>query len=86
MVAYGKLLGLLLFSLTGSVSARQCKAIPGSPDWPSRDVWQQFNETLGGRLLDPSPPAAVCHTDRPEYNEAACAVVTENWFESKFHT
>jgi hypothetical protein len=85
MVAYGKLFGLLAFSLAGSVSARQCKAIPGSPGWPSRGDWQQFNETLGGRLLDPSPPAAVCHPDRPEFNEAACAVVTENWFGSKLH-
>lgn len=38
---------------------RVCKAAPGSADWPTAQTWADFNQTLGGKLIKPLPPAAV---------------------------
>lgn len=38
---------------------RVCKAAPGSADWPSAQTWAEFNQTVGGKLIKPLPPAAV---------------------------
>lgn len=60
-------------------SSPACKAVPGSANWPSTAKWAALNESLDGRLLKPSPPGAVCHPERPEYDAAACAAVKEDW-------
>jgi len=39
----------------------RCKIAPGDPGWPSTDEWDKFNQTLGGVLLKPMPPGAVCY-------------------------
>jgi len=59
-----------------------CKVIPGDSAWPSQHVWSQLNETIGGRLIQAIPQAAVC---RPggyaglEQNETACAALKKDW-------
>ena len=49
----------------------ECRAFPGSPDWPTKCEWQRLNKALQGRLLHPDPPAAVCY-DGESHDEDAC--------------
>jgi hypothetical protein len=64
----------------------RCKAVPGTPGWPSPQTWARLNESVSGRLLQPPPPGAVCHAGQPTYNEAACAAVRTAWTSYEFHT
>jgi hypothetical protein len=68
------------------ISHANCKAIPGSPDWPSDSSWSALNRTLGGRLFKPTPPGAVCHPDQPTFNAAICPTVQAEWLTVVFHT
>jgi len=54
-----------------SAPKAECKAFPGSEDWPSEEDWTRLNRTIDGALLKPSPPAAVCYPG-PLYNEERC--------------
>lgn len=54
-----------------SFSHVQCKAFPGSEDWPSDALWARFNESIGGALLKPFPLGAYCYPG-PYYNAATC--------------
>ncbi|KAH8899141.1 hypothetical protein GQ53DRAFT_878520 [Thozetella sp. PMI_491] len=49
----------------------ECRAFPGTADWPAEDEWQGLNTTLGGALLKPIPVSSVCYTG-PHYNAATC--------------
>jgi len=53
----------------------ECKAFPGSMDWPTDHEWSNLNRTIGGDLLDPTPPAAVCYPG-PLYNATLCSNLT----------
>lgn len=76
----------ILFSFLTIVSAdRKCKAVPGTPSWPDSTKWKALNASVDGRLLQPPPPAAVCHSDRPEYNADACTTVTQGWTNIDYH-
>ena len=76
---------LLLLAVEALASHDACKAVPGSTSWPRHSAWQALNRTLSGRLLAPSPPAAVCHPDQPTFNQSSCAYVTSAWQNSTFH-
>jgi hypothetical protein len=39
----------------------ECRAFPGSPNWPPEDDWQLLNKTLDGVLLKPELPAVSCY-------------------------
>jgi hypothetical protein len=77
--------------LTPSLESRHggshssCKAVPGSPDWPSSQNWASLNESLAGRLLQPAPPGAVCHPEQPSYNATECTAVRAAWSTFEFH-
>ena len=92
MLSYSSIKGvastILLLPLVsaGLTKARNvnatCKYIPGDAAWPAQDIWNQLNDTVGGRLLATVPQAAVCHvggyaTLRP--NEAACEALRPEW-------
>ncbi|KAL7786986.1 FAD-binding domain-containing protein [Trichoderma ceciliae] len=62
-----------------------CKAYPGTASWPSTNTWAALNRTLGGRLLQPPPPGAVCHQGQPTYNTSQCSMVAEEWKTYEFH-
>ncbi|KAK3363439.1 hypothetical protein B0T25DRAFT_445124 [Lasiosphaeria hispida] len=62
-----------------------CKAVPGTPNWPSPASWARLNESTGGRVLQPSAPGAVCHPGQPDYNAAECAAVRNGWKTYEFH-
>jgi hypothetical protein len=72
---------LQLFSVITAHPASSCKASLGSSNWPSLSAWASLNHSLSGQLLKPSPVGAVCHPERPEYNNASCASVVQEWFD-----
>ena len=87
---------LLLFAVpaahsahTGSVRqtmATRCKAVPGNDDWPSLDKWKALNESIGGRLLQPTPPGAICHPGHVSYNSVQCPTIQASWFTEPLHS
>jgi hypothetical protein len=83
---FSSLVFLLLgaFSLISLASA-ECKATPSNSSWPSTDVWAAFNSSLGGQLIQPTPPGAVCHADQADYNATACVNVQTEWETYPFH-
>ncbi|TID15255.1 FAD-binding domain-containing protein [Venturia nashicola] len=70
---------------TASPTLSSCKAVPGNPTWPSDADWATLNKAVGGRLLKPAPPAAVCHRGWPNYSAAACSSLNEGWKNSDWH-
>lgn len=72
--------------IASTVSATQHRQRCTATDscWPEEDVWQEFNQTVSGRLLRSVPSAAVCHEER--YNASACAVAKENWANTYWRT
>lgn len=78
---------LLLIIIPALTSAQEyCKPIPGTAGWPKPEDWQTLNHEVGGRLLVPKALGAPCHPERPEYNNATCAVLQEDWFHTQYHT
>jgi len=89
MICLATLLLLAPGAYAAAVFARQepaanssCKVIPGDRAWPSQQAWSQLNQTVGGRLIQTIPQAAVC---RPGgyggllQNETACASLKTDW-------
>lgn len=80
---------LLFLQSTPSFASAQsysaCKASPGSSSWPSSQDWYALGLKLSGRLLKPTPPGAVCHPELPEYNNATCATVVEEWYKVDYY-
>jgi hypothetical protein len=64
----------------------ECKATPGSKNWPSDNEWAKLNTSLSGRLLKPSPPGAVCHRGQPTFDSDACPAVAAGWLTSAWQT
>jgi len=69
-----------------STAAATCKEVPGSENWPALDIWQSFNQSIGGRLIQPIPPGAVCHPGQSSYSAAQCPATQTAWFTEAFHT
>lgn len=61
-----------------------CKAAPGSDAWPADDEWAALETFLGGALLHPPPPAAVCYEDHELHDEDACREIRLNSGSSRF--
>jgi hypothetical protein len=66
------------FGPSNTSSPKQCKTIPGDPDWPTDAAWSAFNATLGGVLLKPQPLGSVCYYG-PSYSPQLCASLQQNW-------
>ncbi|QMW39082.1 hypothetical protein G4B11_002362 [Aspergillus flavus] len=56
----------------------------GDDCWPDTQTWNDFNATVGGRLIRSVPSAAVCHTER--YNADKCSVAKDSWLDSFWRT
>ncbi|KAI1261707.1 FAD-binding domain-containing protein [Xylariaceae sp. FL1019] len=65
--------------------SRSCKAFPGTPFWPSEETWTRFNTSLGGKLITPVAPGAVCHPGQATYDADKCVTVTKQWTTYDFH-
>ena len=79
------LLALLFTVAGGNNLPRRCQAVPGTCEWPTATQWKSFNDSLGGKLLQPLPPGAPCHSNEPSYNPQECAVIEKAWFGADFH-
>ncbi|KAK8098311.1 FAD-binding domain-containing protein [Apiospora kogelbergensis] len=62
-----------------------CRAFPGSPSWPPPEEWRELNGSLGGALLNPMPPGAVCYSNSEYYNQNACNDILANARSSRFY-
>ncbi|KAH8159197.1 hypothetical protein CIB48_g9046 [Xylaria polymorpha] len=60
--------------------------VPSDPCWPSTAVWDSFNTTISGRLIQSVPPAAVCYPSRQEYDQKVCQDILEKWTEEGFYS
>uniref|UniRef100_L2FGL7 FAD binding domain-containing protein n=1 Tax=Colletotrichum fructicola (strain Nara gc5) TaxID=1213859 RepID=L2FGL7_COLFN len=49
------------------------------------ESWAALNESLGGRLLQPAAPGAVCHPGEPSYDAGRCAAAQAGWSRFDFH-
>jgi len=59
---------------------RACRVFPGDSDWPSADVWREFNTTLQGALIKAVPASSVCYkTEFNNYDVSRCNAVSGNW-------
>ncbi|KAI0548720.1 FAD binding domain protein [Xylaria curta] len=58
-------------------SFSRCRCIRGDKCWPDQKQWSRLNSTVNGRLIAAAPLGLLCH--EPNYDEAACAVLKENW-------
>ncbi|KAF7375911.1 FAD binding domain-containing protein [Mycena sanguinolenta] len=47
--------------------------------WPSTQLWNNLNASVGGRIIAARPPAAPCHVLDPLFNEEICASVNASW-------
>jgi hypothetical protein len=68
-----------------AASWSSCKILPGDPEWPSDDVWDQFNTLLDGALLPIIPVASPCYEDSPynNYDADKCAEIVQDWTTSE---
>jgi hypothetical protein len=78
-------LSLIAIEVHGFRGAPWCKSVPGSLTWPSDALWAQLNTTIGGQLLQPVPPGAVCHPGHANYNATNCLFVQYEWSNEYFH-
>jgi len=63
----------------------RCKAFPGDATWPSQEEWNRLNTSLGGALLNPLPPAAVCYRSSPAFDSAKCDFLLTNASRTTFY-
>ena len=61
-----------------------CKAFPGTKQWPVEDVWAQLNSSLDGALLKPAIPASACY-DGPQKNVDFCNYLVYNTSTARFY-
>ena len=62
----------------------KCKVDPASPYWPWIAEWQALDRSVSGNLIRPVPLGAVCHLNRPEYNNKSCTLLQRQWSKSSF--
>ncbi len=86
IVLFSYFLQFLAFSSAGHSGHSNCKAVPGSKDWPTDEQWAKLNHTLSGNLLKVSPPGAVCHPTQPTFDPIACPAVAAGWLTSAWQT
>lgn len=61
-----------------------CRAFPGEATWPRENEWAWLNSSLGGALLHPLPPGAVCYLG-PNYDSTKCDYLLKNASSGRFY-
>lgn len=85
MAKFRSYLPLAAIILSPAGAAPSCKAVPGGEGWPSPEQWAALNQSVDGRLLQPTPPGAICHPGHAAYNAAACPATQAAWFTEPLH-
>ncbi|RYP42271.1 hypothetical protein DL767_000435 [Monosporascus sp. MG133] len=76
--------GLCLLPLAvATTEDKTCKCFPGDACWPSKQDWDAFNDTVGGRLIKTVPLGSPCHD--PNYDEVLCNELASQWMSSPLH-
>jgi hypothetical protein len=60
-----------------SPRGQTCRKLPQDTDWPSQQIWNVLNATVGGRLVATIPLASPCHD--PNYDAARCDALRAGW-------
>ncbi|KAH8593963.1 FAD binding domain-containing protein [Bisporella sp. PMI_857] len=81
-IAFGETPRLL--SSPNVTNPANCRAFPGTPQWPIDEEWQQLNRSLGGALLKPQSLAAVCYSG-PTFDSAKCTALQSDASSSRFY-
>jgi len=65
----------------GNNRTLSCKAFPGTPQWPSDQIWSTLNQTVDGTLLKPFPLASVWYNNTVynNYDAPQCQAVSAGW-------
>ena len=64
----------------GLVSNASCRCFPSDDCWPTKAEWDDFNRTLGGKLIATKPLGSVCHLDDFDvYDAQRCADLQAKW-------
>jgi hypothetical protein len=76
--------------VVSNTATKQCRTIPGDPDWPARDAWAALNRTVKGNLVQNIPIGSPCHKTyngqkNPLYNEKDCQSLRDVWFLPETH-
>jgi hypothetical protein len=67
-------------------SAASCRCLPNDPCWPSDDIWDSFNSSLGGSLIQNVPIALPCHNPgSASYNVSVCEDLQRAWYFPETH-
>ena len=67
----------ITFTFTTAAQNQSCRCFPGDACWPSTGIWDQFNQTIDGRLIATVPLATPCHA--PNYDAVVCNALREEW-------
>ncbi|KAK0190215.1 FAD binding domain protein [Armillaria mellea] len=65
-------------------SARQCRIMPGDPEWPSQSMWNALNKSVDGQLIKTVPLASPCHSGE-SFDPDECTKIRSNWHTPEFH-
>jgi hypothetical protein len=65
------------FSQATMDNVHACRCFPGDSCWPPPAIWDEFNTTVGGRLIRTVPLAIPCHN--PTFDEAECEEIKSVW-------
>jgi len=69
--------GVALAASSVSDPGYNCR--PGQKCWPSRQEWQQLNETLDGHLYQTIPMGAPCYANSTYYDAATCSAIENEY-------
>ncbi|KAJ7920489.1 hypothetical protein B0H13DRAFT_1708620 [Mycena leptocephala] len=60
-----------------------CRILPTDDSWPTREIWDAFNHSIDGRVIETIPIGSPCHD--PTYDEEQCNNIRQNWHVPDFH-
>jgi hypothetical protein len=66
------------------VPRAECRAFPGTDDWPPDAEWARLKEAMGGALLKPAPAAAACYAGEFE-NRSQCRYLLTDIDDTRFY-
>ncbi|TPX31715.1 hypothetical protein SmJEL517_g05014 [Synchytrium microbalum] len=71
----------IVFLLISATFAASPYCTPSDACWPSVTVWQQFNSSISGRLIQVTPWASPCFAIPGPMNQAACKSIVAGYLD-----